>query len=69
MCSSPACVIVDGLQPLLRPLNSFMAAEVEAFEYHKQDWTGTLANRMGDWCGRVARRDAGGYVIWLRRRQ
>ena len=68
-CSTPACVIIDGLQPLVRPLNAFLAAEVEAFEFHKQDWTGTIANRMGDWCGRVMRRDAGGFVIWLRRRQ
>jgi hypothetical protein len=68
-CSAPVCVLVDGLQPLVRPLNAFMAVEVEAFEFHKQDWTGTLRARMGDWCGRQVRRDVGGFVIWLRRRQ
>jgi hypothetical protein len=70
MCSTPSCVIIDGLQPLVRPLNAFMAAEVEAFEYHQKDWTGTLASRMQDW-GVECRgaRDRGGLVIWLRRRQ
>ena len=68
-CSTPRCVIIDGLQPLLRPLSAFIASEVEAFEYHAKDWTGTLASRMGDWCGRQTRRDVGGVVIWLRRRQ
>jgi carboxypeptidase family protein len=63
------CFLVDGLQPLLRPFNYFMASEVEAFEYHEKDWTGTIANRKGDWCGRVRGRDAGGLVVWLRKRQ
>jgi hypothetical protein len=69
MCSAPSCVIIDGLQPLVRPLNAFMAAEVEAFEYHEKDWTGTLQSRIQGWCGRAAVRGAGGLVIWLRRRQ
>lgn len=68
-CSMVRCVIIDGLQPMLRPLNAFMAAEVEAFEYHEKDWSGTIASRRGSWCGRGLSRDAGGYVIWLRRRQ
>jgi hypothetical protein len=63
------CFLVDGLQPLLRPFNYFMAREVEAFEYHQKDWTGTIANRKGDWCGRAVARDAGGLVVWLRKRQ
>jgi hypothetical protein len=70
MCSTPTCVIIDGLQPLVRPLNAFTAAEVEAFEYHEKDWTGTLASRQGMACRRNASmRIAGGYVIWLRKRQ
>jgi hypothetical protein len=69
-CSLPRCVIIDGLQPLIRPLNAFMAGEVEAFEYHAKDWTGTIALRKGVWCGpRSGVSAAGGYVIWLRRRQ
>jgi hypothetical protein len=68
-CSTPRCVIIDGLQPLQRPLNAFMAAEVEAFEYHQKDWSGTLASRMQDGCFMRVARDAGGIVIWLRRRQ
>jgi hypothetical protein len=70
-CSAPRCVLIDGLQPLLRPLNAFIAAEVEAFEYHEKDWTGTLASRYQLACSRgmAAPRGAGGIVIWLRRRQ
>jgi len=70
-CSLPKCVLIDGLQPLLRPLNAFLAREVEAFEYHQKDWSGTLAARMQGWCsrGRAPARDAGGYVLWLRKRQ
>lgn len=69
-CSLPRCVIIDGLQPLVRPLNAFMAGEVEAFEFHAKDWTGTIASRKGLFCGpRSGVSDAGGYVIWLRRRQ
>jgi hypothetical protein len=68
-CSVPRCVIIDGLKPLIRPLNSFMAAEVETFEYHEKDWSGTLKSRYQSACGRgiVARGFAGGIVIWLRR--
>lgn len=66
-CSAPRCMIIDGLQPLIRPLNAFMAAEVEAFEYHEKDWTGTITLRRGVWCGRGGARDSGGYVIWLRK--
>jgi hypothetical protein len=68
-CSLPRCIIIDGLQPLIRPFNAFMASEVEAFEFHAKDWTGSLHDRRGVWCGRAGARDAGGYVIWLRRRQ
>lgn len=68
-CSKERCMIIDGLQPLMRPLNAFMAVEVEAFEFHRKDWSGTLHDRMGVWCGRAGARDAGGYVIWLRPRR
>lgn len=68
-CGSLRCVIIDGLQPLQRPLNAFMASEVEAFEFHQKDWSGTLASRMQDGCFMRVARDAGGLVIWLRRRQ
>jgi hypothetical protein len=70
-CSAPRCVIIDGLQPLIRPLNAFMAAEVEAFEFHRKDWSGTLASRQQGWCARgtAVPREGGGLVIWLRRRQ
>lgn len=68
-CSTPRCVIIDGLQPLQRPLNAFMAAEVEAFEFHLKDWSGTLRSRMQDGCFMRTTRDQGGVVIWLRRRQ
>ena len=67
-CGTPRCVIIDGLQPLQRPLNAFMAAEVEAFEYHQKDWSGTLASRIQDACFMRVARDQGGFVIWLRRR-
>lgn len=67
-CSVPSCIIVDGLQPLTRPLNMILASEVEAFEFHEKDWSGTLASRMQDACGRSSgRRDQGGIVIWMRR--
>ena len=69
-CESPYCVIIDGLKPLFRTLNSFKASEVEAFEFHKKDWTGTIASRTGTWChNRNLPRDAGGIVLWLRKRQ
>ena len=68
-CNAPSCVIIDGLQPLLRTLNSFKASEVEAFEYHAKDWSGTIASRKGLWCGRNVPRDAGGLVLWLRKPQ
>jgi hypothetical protein len=68
MCNTPSCVIIDGLQPLLRPLNSYKASEVEAFEYHVKDWTGTIRSREGAWCQRgYLPRDAGGFVLWLRK--
>lgn len=67
-CSMVRCVIINGLLPLLRPLNAFVAAEVEAFEYHEKDWSGTLSSRQGVWCNsRGGARDAGGYVVWLRK--
>jgi hypothetical protein len=70
-CGNERCFIIDGLQPLLRTLNSFTAAEVEAFEFHAKDWSGTLASRQQGWCSRGGSpaRDAGGMVIWLRKRQ
>jgi len=69
-CSLPRCVIIDGLQPLVRPLNAFLASEVEAFEFHPKDWTGTIASRKGLFCGpRSGAVGGGGYVLWLRRRQ
>jgi hypothetical protein len=68
-CSLLRCVIIDGLQPIMRPLNSFTAAEVETFEYHEKDLSGTLASRYQGACtrGMAAARGAGGIVIWLRR--
>jgi hypothetical protein len=68
-CSAPRCVIIDGLRPLIRPLNAFTAAEVETFEFHVKDWSGTLRSRYQSACGRgiVAPGAAGGIVIWLRR--
>lgn len=71
-CSVPRCIVVDGLQPRILPLNMFKAAEVEAFEYHPRDLTGTLAHRIGLMCSRRAlgtSRATGGFVVWLRRRQ
>ena len=68
-CSVPRCVIIDGLQPLQRPLNAFMAVEVEAFEYHQKDLSGTLTSRIQGGCFTRAARDQGGVVIWLRRKQ
>ena len=67
-CSAPRCIIIDGLQPVVRPFNSFTAAEVEAFEYHQKDWSGTIASRRGLAC-RMQTGDAGGYVVWLRKRR
>ena len=69
-CSVPRCIIIDGLQPIIRPLNAFTAAEVETFEYHEKDWSGTLRSRYQGACGRgmAAPTGAGGLVIWLRRR-
>ena len=68
-CSAPRCILVDGLQHIVRPLNAFTAAEVEAFEFHPKDWSGTLAPRLQGCMrsGGVAR-DLGGLVVWLRRR-
>ena len=68
-CSLVRCVLIDGVQPLLRPLNAFNAAEVETFEFHTKDWSGTLASRYQGACGRgmAAPRGGGGIVIWLRR--
>jgi hypothetical protein len=71
-CSVPRCIVVDGLQPQILPLNMFKAAEVETFEYHPRDLTGTLAHRIGLMCNRRAlgaSRATGGFVVWLRRRQ
>lgn len=68
MCDTPRCVIIDGLQPLLRSLNSYKASEVEALEYHAKDWSGTISSREGVWCHRRnLPRDAGGFVLWLRK--
>ena len=68
MCDTPVCVIIDGLNPLLRALNSYKASEIEAFEYHAKDWTGTISSREGAWCHRRnLPRDAGGIVLWLRK--
>ena len=69
-CSAPRCIIIDGLQPIIRPLNAFTAAEVETFEYHEKDWSGTLRSRYQGWCGRGMTAPSGaGIVIWLRRQQ
>ncbi|HEX6316855.1 MAG TPA: carboxypeptidase regulatory-like domain-containing protein [Gemmatimonadaceae bacterium] len=68
-CSLPRCVLIDGLQPLIRPLNAFMAVEVEAFEFHRRDWSGTLASRIKNSCARAGVSDQGGFVVWMRRRQ
>lgn len=68
MCDTPRCIIIDGLQPLFRSLGSYQASEVEAFEYHVKDWSGTLSSREGAWCHRKnLPRDAGGVVLWLRK--
>jgi hypothetical protein len=66
-CSAPRCILIDGTQPLIRPINAFTAAEVETFEYHEKDWSGTLASRYQGACGMAAPRGGGGIVIWLRR--
>lgn len=66
-CGTARCFLINGLRPELRTLNSYMAAEVEAFEFHTKDWTGSLHDRFGVWCGRPGPRDMGGMVIWLRR--
>ena len=68
-CSVPRCVLIDGLQPLIRPLNAFTAAEVETFEYHQKDWSETLRSRYQGACGRgmSAPSGGGGIVIWLKR--
>jgi hypothetical protein len=67
-CDTPRCVIIDGLQPLIRSLNSYKASEVEAFEYRAKDWSVTIASREGAWCHRRnLPRDAGGLVLWLRK--
>lgn len=64
------CVLEDGLRPLLRPLTAYLASDVEAVEMHPRDQTGTIASRMGQMCGGYRPgRNAGGIVIWLRRRQ
>ena len=49
-CPQPQCIIIDGLQPVIRPLNSFLAAEVEAVEFHRRDLTGTINSRKGVAC-------------------
>jgi hypothetical protein len=67
-CSVPRCILIDGLQPVRRPLNLFDASEVEAFEFHRKDWSGTLASRIQAACGGLPPRDVGGMVIWLRKR-
>lgn len=69
-CSLVRCVIIDGERPLLRPLTAFLAAEVEAFEYHWRDQTGTINSRTGLMCNRSARDPSklgGGVVIWMRK--
>jgi hypothetical protein len=66
-CGLSRCILIDGLQPITRPLNHFMAAEVEAFEFHTKDWSGSLHDRYGIGChSGPGPRDAGGIVIWLR---
>jgi hypothetical protein len=69
-CSVPRCILIDGVEPLIRPLNAFTAAEVETFEYHAKDCSQTLRSRYQGACGRgmSAPNGAGGLVIWLRRR-
>jgi len=70
MCPYEACVLIDGLRPTYTTLGSFMASEVEAVELHPRDQTGTIANRIGKMCGmyRGMSRNAGGVVLWLRKR-
>lgn len=70
MCPYEACVLIDGLRPIYTTLGSFMASEVEAVELHPRDQTGTIANRIGRMCGafRGMSRNAGGVVLWLRKR-
>jgi Carboxypeptidase regulatory-like domain len=72
MCHQPACVLIDGKDLILRPLNAFLAKEVEAFEYHPRDQTGTIASRgkcISQFIPGEARAlGQGGIVVWLRRR-
>ncbi|HEY5547509.1 MAG TPA: carboxypeptidase-like regulatory domain-containing protein [Gemmatimonadaceae bacterium] len=71
-CSVPRCIVMDGLRPQILPLNLINADEVEAFEYHPRDLTGTIANRTGLMCNRRAlgaSKATGGFVVWLRRHQ
>ena len=49
-CSQPQCIIIDGLEPVIRPLNTFLAAAVEAVEFHRRDLTGTIVSRKGVAC-------------------
>ncbi|NUQ13286.1 MAG: carboxypeptidase regulatory-like domain-containing protein [Gemmatimonadaceae bacterium] len=68
-CGGAACVLEDGLRPLIRPLDAYRAAEVEAVEIHRRDQTGTLGSRIGLMCGRgvTSSRFTGGIVVWMRR--
>jgi len=70
-CAGAMCVLIDGLQPLVRPLASFLASEVESVEMHPRDQTGTIASRIGRMCTGFYNptRFNGGIVIWMRRQQ
>lgn len=74
-CTDPTCILINGLRPVMRPLMSFRANEVEAIEYFPgySDWSGTIHSRTTTVCTLVGFRRAGGpgghpggWVIWLR---
>jgi hypothetical protein len=75
-CAIPACILVNGERPVLKPLWSFLANEVETVEYFPRtsDYSGTLFSRAGLTCYPGMRNPAPGksletWVIWLRQRQ
>lgn len=72
-CTEPTCILINGLDPVMRPLMSFRAREIEAIEYFPgfSDWSGTIYRRTTAICPqrftgpRRPGRYPGGWVIWL----